>query len=187
MPQQNGVVERKNRTLVVAGLGVICLNFQDSSEEMNDIPSQQDLDNLSGPLYAEYYAPRTLEVSENSVANTLDNEDTLSSSSIIVEDNDASQMVTSSEATIAQESLTQVLDTHFDEQIQEDVAKLDENTIMHSFKTPKFEEVESSSNYQDSSNIHEFQQQHLYTNKLTKIHPTEQVTGDPFQSSESKK
>ncbi|GKG15790.1 hypothetical protein Tco_0358113, partial [Tanacetum coccineum] len=32
-----------------SGPDVNCLNFQDSSEEMNDIPSQQDLDNLFGP------------------------------------------------------------------------------------------------------------------------------------------
>ncbi|GKG00176.1 retrovirus-related pol polyprotein from transposon TNT 1-94, partial [Tanacetum coccineum] len=34
-----------------SGPDVNCLSFQDSSEEMNDIPSQQDLDNLFGPLY----------------------------------------------------------------------------------------------------------------------------------------
>ncbi|GJU27959.1 retrovirus-related pol polyprotein from transposon TNT 1-94 [Tanacetum coccineum] len=34
-----------------SGPGVNCSNFQDSSEEMNAIPSQQDLDNLFGPLY----------------------------------------------------------------------------------------------------------------------------------------
>ncbi|GJU48420.1 hypothetical protein Tco_1217975 [Tanacetum coccineum] len=89
---------------------------------MNDIPSHQDLDNLFGPMYEEYYAPRTSEVSENSAANTLDNEDTPSSSSIIVEDNDAPQIATSSEELIAQESSTPVLDTHYDEQIQEDIA-----------------------------------------------------------------
>ncbi|GKB07445.1 retrovirus-related pol polyprotein from transposon TNT 1-94 [Tanacetum coccineum] len=50
-------------------------NFQDSLKEMNDIPSQQDLDNLFGPLYKEYYAPRTPKVSDNFVANTLDTED----------------------------------------------------------------------------------------------------------------
>ncbi|GJU80591.1 hypothetical protein Tco_1282956, partial [Tanacetum coccineum] len=94
---------------------VKCLNFQDSSEEMNDIPSQQDLDNLFGPLYEEDYAPRTSKVLDNSAANTLDNEDTPSSSSIIVEDNDASQIATSSEEPIAQESSTLVLDTHSDE------------------------------------------------------------------------
>nr|GEX38807.1 integrase, catalytic region, zinc finger, CCHC-type, peptidase aspartic, catalytic [Tanacetum cinerariifolium] len=83
------------------GFYVNCSNFQDSSAEMNDIPSQQDLDNLFGPLYEEYYVPRTLEVLYNSAINTLDNKDTSSSSSIIVEDNDASQIVSSSEESIA--------------------------------------------------------------------------------------
>ncbi|GKD90923.1 hypothetical protein Tco_1366430 [Tanacetum coccineum] len=105
------------------------------------------LDNLFGPLYEEYYAPSTFEVSNNSAANILDDEDTPSSSSIIVEDSDASQMVTSSEEPITHESSTPILETRSDEQIQEDVAKLDGNTIMHSFEIPKFEEAGSSSNY----------------------------------------
>ncbi|GJV51916.1 retrovirus-related pol polyprotein from transposon TNT 1-94 [Tanacetum coccineum] len=67
-------------------------NFQDSSDEMNEIPSHQDLDNLFGPLYEEYYAPSTFEVSNNSVANTLDDEDTPSPSAITVEDSDALQI-----------------------------------------------------------------------------------------------
>nr|GFB02970.1 hypothetical protein [Tanacetum cinerariifolium] len=58
---------------------------------MNEILSQ-DLDNLFGPLYEEYYATRTPEVSNNSAANTLNNEDTSSSSSIIFEDNDDPQI-----------------------------------------------------------------------------------------------
>ncbi|GKB59992.1 retrovirus-related pol polyprotein from transposon TNT 1-94 [Tanacetum coccineum] len=66
-----------------------CLNFQNSSDNVNETPSQQDLDNLFGPLYEEYYAPRTLEVSDNFATNTLDNDDTSSSSLIIIEDNDA--------------------------------------------------------------------------------------------------
>ncbi|GKD67602.1 retrovirus-related pol polyprotein from transposon TNT 1-94 [Tanacetum coccineum] len=162
-----------------SGPGVNCSNFQDSSEEMNDIPSQQDLDNLFGPMYEEYYALRNSEVSDNSIANTLDNEDTPSSSSIIVHDNDALQIVTSSEETIAQESSTPVFDSHSNEQIQEDLAELDRNIIMHSFRNPEFEEAESSLNYQDPPNMHEFHQQHRYTDKWTKIHPIKQVIGDP--------
>ncbi|GJX89409.1 hypothetical protein Tco_0341423 [Tanacetum coccineum] len=72
-----------------SGPGVNCSNFEDSSEKMNEIPLQQDLDNLFGPLYEEYYTPRTPKVSDNSAANTLDNEDTPLSSSILVDDNDA--------------------------------------------------------------------------------------------------
>ncbi|GJX72705.1 hypothetical protein Tco_0309876 [Tanacetum coccineum] len=92
-----------------SGPGLNYSNFQDSSKEMNEIPSQQDLDNLFGPLYEEYYTTRTLEVSDNFAINTLDNEDTLSFSSIIVEDNDAPQIVTSSEEPIVQESSSWIL------------------------------------------------------------------------------
>ncbi|GKE36826.1 retrovirus-related pol polyprotein from transposon TNT 1-94, partial [Tanacetum coccineum] len=129
-----------------SGPGLNCSNFQDSSNEMNEIPSHQDLDYLFGPLYEEYYASSTSEVSNNFAANTLDVKDTSSQSSIIVED--------------------------------KDIAELDGNTIMHSFKNPEFKEVESSSNYQDPSNMHEFHQQHRYTDKWTKNHPVEQVIGD---------
>nr|GEW35426.1 hypothetical protein [Tanacetum cinerariifolium] len=66
-----------------------CLNFQDSLEDSQSIPSKEDLDNLFGPYYEEYYATRTLEVSNDSDANTLPNEDTPSSSSIIVEEDEA--------------------------------------------------------------------------------------------------
>ncbi|GJS37822.1 hypothetical protein Tco_0536204 [Tanacetum coccineum] len=132
-----------------SGPGLNCSNIQDSSEEMNEIPSQQDLDNLFGPLYEEYYVPSTFDLTNNSAANTLDDEDTLSPSSIIVKDSDAQQIVTSSDEPITQESSILVLETHSDEQIQEDVAELDVNTIMHSFEIPEFEEAESSSNYQD--------------------------------------
>nr|GEW73134.1 retrovirus-related Pol polyprotein from transposon TNT 1-94 [Tanacetum cinerariifolium] len=77
--------------------GLNCSNFKDSSEELNEIPSQQDLDNFFGPLYEEYYTPSASEVSNNSAANTLDDEDTSSPFSIIIEESDASQIVTSLE------------------------------------------------------------------------------------------
>ncbi|GJZ03204.1 hypothetical protein Tco_0521165 [Tanacetum coccineum] len=109
-----------------SGPGLNCLNFQDSSEELKGILPQQDLDNLFGPLYEEYYMPSTFKVSNNSAANTLDDEDTSLPSSIIVED---------------------ILETQSDEQIQEDVAELDGNTIMYSFEIPEFREAKSSSNH----------------------------------------
>ncbi|GKB93322.1 integrase, catalytic region, zinc finger, CCHC-type containing protein, partial [Tanacetum coccineum] len=153
-----------------SGPEVNCSNFQDSSEDVNAIQTQQDLDNLFGPLYEEYYTPRTPEVSDNSAAKTLNNEDTPSSSSIIVEDNDVPHIVTSSEEPIAQEPSTPVLNTHSDEQIQKDVAQLNGNTFMNLFGTPEYEEDESSSNYQNSSNMHEFYQQHRFTDRWTKNH-----------------
>ncbi|GKE75025.1 retrovirus-related pol polyprotein from transposon TNT 1-94 [Tanacetum coccineum] len=55
------------------------------------------------------------------------------------------------------------------------VAELNGNTIMHSFDILEFGEAESSSNYQDPSNMHEFHQQHCYTDKWTKNHLIEQL------------
>nr|GEX02816.1 retrovirus-related Pol polyprotein from transposon TNT 1-94 [Tanacetum cinerariifolium] len=51
-----------------------CMNFQDSLEDSQSLPSKIDLDNLFGPLYEEYYATRSPEVSDNSAANTPYNE-----------------------------------------------------------------------------------------------------------------
>ncbi|GJY96769.1 hypothetical protein Tco_0513679 [Tanacetum coccineum] len=42
-----------------------------------------------------------------------------------------------------------------------------------------FEEAESSSTFQDPSNMHEFHQKHRSSDKWTKNHPIEQVIGDP--------
>ncbi|GJU25583.1 retrovirus-related pol polyprotein from transposon TNT 1-94 [Tanacetum coccineum] len=87
----------------------------------------------------------------------------------------ASQIVTSSKEQIKQEPLTPVLNSHSNEQIQEEDAELDENTLMNLFRTPNFEEAESSSNYHVSSNMHEFHQKHCYTDKWTKNHTIKQV------------
>ncbi|GJY00862.1 integrase, catalytic region, zinc finger, CCHC-type containing protein [Tanacetum coccineum] len=50
------------------------------------------LDNLFRPMYEEYYLSSSQEVSDNSTANTLDNENTSSSSLIVVEQDDAPQI-----------------------------------------------------------------------------------------------
>ncbi|GKD75717.1 retrovirus-related pol polyprotein from transposon TNT 1-94 [Tanacetum coccineum] len=84
------------------------LNFQDSLEDSQSVPSKEDFDNLFGPLYEEYYATSTPEVSDDSAANNLPNEDTPSSSSIIVEEDEAPQIVTSLEEPIANEPTTPV-------------------------------------------------------------------------------
>ncbi|GJT34103.1 retrovirus-related pol polyprotein from transposon TNT 1-94 [Tanacetum coccineum] len=62
-----------------------CMNFQESSEDSQSVSSKTDLDNLFGSLYEEYYATSPRKVSYNSAANTLVNEVTSSSSSIVIE------------------------------------------------------------------------------------------------------
>nr|GEZ85240.1 hypothetical protein [Tanacetum cinerariifolium] len=74
------------------GPGFNYLNFQDSSEGSNTIQSKEDLDNLFGPLYEEYYTTRSPELLDNSAVNTLDNEEIPSSSLIVVKENEAPQV-----------------------------------------------------------------------------------------------
>nr|GEV47341.1 hypothetical protein [Tanacetum cinerariifolium] len=128
-----------------------CSNFQDSSKDLQSIPSKTDLDNFFGPVYKEHYATSTPEVTDNSAVNTIDNEDTLPSSSIVVEEDEAPQIVSSSEELVDIDLNTPVSNENADELVQEDVVKLDRNVFYNSLHTPVFEEAESSSTYQDPS------------------------------------
>ncbi|GJW07870.1 retrovirus-related pol polyprotein from transposon TNT 1-94 [Tanacetum coccineum] len=141
-----------------SGPSFSCSNFQDSSEVSQSVPSKIDLDNLFSPLYEEYYAMSTTEVLDNSTSNTLDNEDTPSSASIIIEEDEALEIVSSSEELVDTKPNTSVANENADELVQEDVTKPDKNVLHNLLHTLVFEEAESSSTYQDPSNMHEFYQ-----------------------------
>ncbi|GJR55894.1 retrovirus-related pol polyprotein from transposon TNT 1-94 [Tanacetum coccineum] len=130
--------------------GLNYMNFNDTSEDLQSVPSKSDLDNLFGPLYDEYYAT-----------------------------NDAPQTVSSSEEQIVTEPNSPVLNEVADEFVQEDNVDFVGNMFHNAPQTPEFEAAESSSTYQDLSNMHQFHQQHRLTNRWTKNHPIEQVIGDP--------
>nr|GFA18548.1 retrovirus-related Pol polyprotein from transposon TNT 1-94 [Tanacetum cinerariifolium] len=102
---------------------------------------------------------------DNSAANTLDNEHTSSSSSIVVEEDEAPQIVSSSAEQVATEPNSPVLNENADEFVQEDVANFDGNMFYNVPPTPVFEEAESSSTYQDPSNMHEFHQKHCSSDR----------------------
>ncbi|GJR45641.1 integrase, catalytic region, zinc finger, CCHC-type containing protein [Tanacetum coccineum] len=118
------------------------------------------------------------EVLDNSAANTLDNDNTSSSSSIVVEEDEAPQIVYSSAKQVATEPNSLVLNENANEFVQEDVADFDGNVFYNAPSIPVFEEAESSSTYQDPSNMHEFHRKHRSSDKWTKNHPIEQVIGD---------
>ncbi|GJW19381.1 integrase, catalytic region, zinc finger, CCHC-type containing protein [Tanacetum coccineum] len=58
-----------------------------------------------------------------------------------------------------------------DEFVQEDVADFDGNMFHNAPPTLKFDVAESSSTYQDPSNMHQFHQQHRLIDRWTKNHP----------------
>ncbi|GJU60975.1 retrovirus-related pol polyprotein from transposon TNT 1-94 [Tanacetum coccineum] len=131
-----------------------CFNTNDSSAEFTSMPSKENLDNLFGPIYEEYFEKRYPEVSINFAAQTtLNNEDTPSSSSIIVEDNEAPPLVSSSE-----EQISLISNDVTVESVQEDSADLDGNTLITLDHSPMFKEAELSSTTEDPSNMHEFSQ-----------------------------
>ncbi|GKA90263.1 hypothetical protein Tco_0812133, partial [Tanacetum coccineum] len=154
--------------------GINNMNFQDSSEDSQSVPLKTDLDNLFDPLSEEYYAMSSPEVSNNFAANTFDNEHTSSSSSIVVEEDEAPQLVSLLAKQVSTEPNSPVLNENADELVQEDVADFDGNVFYNAPPTPVFEEAESSSTYHDLSNMHEFNQKHRSSDKWTNNHPIEQ-------------
>nr|GEU52831.1 retrovirus-related Pol polyprotein from transposon TNT 1-94 [Tanacetum cinerariifolium] len=116
-------------------------NNDDSSAEFTSITSKEDLDYLFGPMYGEYFEKKSPEVSINSAAQTtLHNNDIPSSSSIIVEYNEALPFVSSSEEQISLISSDEAV-----ESIQEDSTDFDGNTLITPYDCLTFEEAESSS------------------------------------------
>ncbi|GKE07932.1 retrovirus-related pol polyprotein from transposon TNT 1-94 [Tanacetum coccineum] len=142
-------------------------------------PSKANLDDLFDPLFDEYYAGRNEEVSINSAATTLlNNPDTPSTSSIIVDNNKAPQIVSTSEETTS--PITHEIPDEF---IQEDFANLDRNTFINPFGTHATNEAKSSSTNMDPSIMHEFHQQRRLTDKWTQAHILKQEEGIDFEES----
>ncbi|GJR57402.1 retrovirus-related pol polyprotein from transposon TNT 1-94 [Tanacetum coccineum] len=125
--------------------------------------------------------PKVDIMSDNSAAHTLDNDHTSSSSLIVVEQDDAPPIVFSSEEHVNTEPNSPVLNEVTDEFVQEDVVDFDGNMFHNAPPTLEFDVVESSSTYQDPSNMHQFHQQHRSIDRWTKNHPLEQVIGDPLK------
>ncbi|GKG29367.1 hypothetical protein Tco_0416732, partial [Tanacetum coccineum] len=79
-----------------------------------------------------------MSMSDNSAANTLDNENTSSSSSIVIEEDKAPQIVSLSAKQVATEPNSPVLNENTDEFIQEDAADFDGNVFYNAPLTPVF-------------------------------------------------
>nr|GEZ98638.1 hypothetical protein [Tanacetum cinerariifolium] len=127
-------------------------------------------------MYEEYFEKRSLEVSINFAAQTtLNNQNTPSSSSIIVKGIEAPLLVSSSKE---QNFLISNDEAHKLIQ-EEDSIYLDENTLLSPYHTPMFEEGESSSTAKDPSNTQVTTPIQPPTHSWTKAHPLDQVIGDP--------
>nr|GEU55918.1 integrase, catalytic region, zinc finger, CCHC-type, peptidase aspartic, catalytic [Tanacetum cinerariifolium] len=96
----------------------------DSSAKSMNIPSKEDLDNLFGPIYEEYFKKRSSEMSINFAAQQVHNhEDSHSTYSIIIEKHEAPHIVTTSKEQTSLISLNEA-----DEFNQKDSLDFDGNT-----------------------------------------------------------
>ncbi|GJS75068.1 retrovirus-related pol polyprotein from transposon TNT 1-94 [Tanacetum coccineum] len=103
-----------------------------------------------------------------------DQEDSPSTSSIIVDTHEAHPVVTTSDEQTSPISLQES-----DEFNQEDSADFDGNTQFVPYDSLNHEEIESSTTNLEPSNVQNFHQVQPSTHIWTKDHPLDQVIGDP--------
>ncbi|GJS63891.1 hypothetical protein Tco_0678455 [Tanacetum coccineum] len=149
-------------------------NNNNSSAKTMNTPSKEDLDNLFGPMFEEYFEKRSSDTPINSAAQlTQFHEDSPSISSIIVEDHEAPPIETTSDAQNSPLSLTEA-----GEFIQEDYADFDGDTQFVPYDSLNHEEIKSSTMNLEPSNMQNFHQVQPSTHNWTKDHPLDQVISD---------
>ncbi|GJU35876.1 retrovirus-related pol polyprotein from transposon TNT 1-94 [Tanacetum coccineum] len=150
-------------------------NYHNSSANSMNTPSKEDLDNLFGPMFEDYFEKASSDTTINSAAQpTQVHEESSSTSSIFVDTHEAPPVVTTSDEQTSPISLTES-----DEFNQEDSAAFDGNTQFVLYNPLSNEEIESSSTALEPSNVQNFHQVQPSTHIWTKDHPLDQVIGDP--------
>ncbi|GJS99613.1 integrase, catalytic region, zinc finger, CCHC-type containing protein [Tanacetum coccineum] len=128
-------------------------NHNSSAEPMNT-PSKEDLDNLFGLMFKEYYEQKSSDTPIYSAAQpTQVHEDSPSTSSIIVDTHEAPLVVFTSDEQTSLFSLTEVAEFN-----QEDTADFDGNVQFVPYTPPSHEEIESSTTALEPLNVQNFHQ-----------------------------
>ncbi|GJY92780.1 hypothetical protein Tco_0508562 [Tanacetum coccineum] len=124
-------------------------NNQNSSDDLMNTPSKEDLDNLFGLMFEDYFEQKSSDTTINSAAQpTHDQEDSPSTSSIIVDTHEAPPVVTTSDEQTSPISLQES-----DEFNQEDSADFDGNTQFVPYDSLNHKEIESSTTNLEPSNV----------------------------------
>ncbi|GJR30591.1 retrovirus-related pol polyprotein from transposon TNT 1-94 [Tanacetum coccineum] len=149
--------------------------YYEKLDDLMNTPSKEDLDNLFGPMFEDYFKQKSSDTTINSAAQpTHDQEDSPFTSSIIVDTHEAPLVVTTSDEQTSPISLQES-----DEFNQEDSVDFDGNTQFVPYDSLNHEEIESSKTNLEPSNVQNFHQVQPSTHIWTKDHPLDQVIGDP--------
>ncbi|GKD28849.1 hypothetical protein Tco_1239627 [Tanacetum coccineum] len=112
-------------------------------------PSKEDLDNLFGPMYEEYFKKKFFDTPINFAAQpTQIHEDSSSTSLIIIDEHEALPIVIASDKQTSPISLIEA-----DEFNQEDSAHFNGNSQFVSYNPPSHEEIKSSTMALEPSNV----------------------------------
>ncbi|GJW40159.1 retrovirus-related pol polyprotein from transposon TNT 1-94 [Tanacetum coccineum] len=110
-------------------------NNNTSSADIMNTPSKEDLENLFGPMFEEYFNKRSFDTPTNSATQpTQFHEDSSSTTSIIVEEHEAPPIETTSDEQTSPISLTNA-----DEVNQEDSANFNGNLDFVPYNTSRYE------------------------------------------------
>ncbi|GJU07163.1 retrovirus-related pol polyprotein from transposon TNT 1-94 [Tanacetum coccineum] len=167
-------------------------NHNSSAESMNT-PSNEDLDNLFGPMFEEYFEKTSSDTTINSAAQPSQvHEDSSSTSSIFVDAHEAPSVVTTCvipkihkltrmirRLTTCDEQTSPIYLTEADEFNQEDSADFDGNAQFVPYNPPRRKEIEVIFYNGSRTSIANFHQVQPSTHIWTKDHPLDQVIGDP--------
>ncbi|GJX96057.1 retrovirus-related pol polyprotein from transposon TNT 1-94 [Tanacetum coccineum] len=128
-------------------------NNTSSADKMNT-PSKEDLENLFGPMFEEYFEKRSFDTPINYASQpTQFHKDSPSTSSIIVDEHEAPPIETTSDEQTSPISLTDA-----DEFNQEDYVDFSNNLDFVPYNTSSHEEIESSTATLEPLNVQNFHQ-----------------------------
>nr|GEV84708.1 retrovirus-related Pol polyprotein from transposon TNT 1-94 [Tanacetum cinerariifolium] len=174
-PQQNGVVERRNRTLVEAIHESVHVNFAEISEMASkQFSLEPGLSNLNEKGKSSNRS--VLKVDE---ASKNDLEDLFQD--FYVEYFDSSKIMKSSTTNV----VTSINEELFHKSIPINmVPNSDEANTSHNVFNERLEDAyfDASTSFHDSSNVHTYYQSYPYEKKWTKDHPLHKIIGDPKSS-----
>ncbi|GJU86417.1 hypothetical protein Tco_1293963 [Tanacetum coccineum] len=129
-------------------------NNPNSSDDLMDTPSKEDLDNLFGPMFEDYFEQKSSNTTINSAAQpTHDKEYLPSTYSIIVDTHEAPPVVTTSDEQTSPISLQESNEVN-----QEDSTAFDGNTQFVSYDSLNHKEIKSSTMNLEPSNVQNFHQ-----------------------------